>query len=298
MLTYINAWKIDLVENDITQKQRLVATAIRRVLRPVVRLMLAHNITYTLITDILKSLYIEVADKDFAIDGKKQTDSRISLISGVHRKDVRRLRAELPSLDEVIPENISLGAQVIAIWNANERYIDEEGLPKPLPRFNTSEQPISFESLVKSVSTDIHPRAVLDEWLRLGIAKIDEHNFVHLTTDAFVPQEGFDEKIFYLGHNLHDHTQAAVLNVLGQQPSFLERCVHYDGLSKLDIDEIAVLVNKHGMKAIREVNKASDALTQKHMNKNDGQANMRMTFGLYYYYELDKKDVLTEDKKA
>lgn len=283
-------------ENDIAKKQRLVATAIRRVLKPIVKLMLSHNITYTLVTDILKSLYIEVADKEFELDGKKQTDSRVSLISGVHRKDVRRLRSEIPSVEEVIPANISLGAQVIAIWNANPLYLNEDGMPKPLPRF-ASDAADSFESLVRNVSTDIHPRAVLDEWLRLGICKIDEENRVHLTTDAFVPQEGFDEKMFYLGHNLHDHAKAAVSNVLGQQPIFLERCVHYDGLSPADIEEIALLVTKHGMKAIREVNKASDALASKtHLVNNENP--MRMTFGLYYYYETDEKDDQDNIKKV
>lgn len=283
-------------ENDIAKKQRLVATAIRRVLKPIVKLMLSHNITYTLVTDILKSLYIEVADKEFELDGKKQTDSRVSLISGVHRKDVRRLRSEIPSVEEVIPANISLGAQVIAIWNANPLYLNEDGMPKPLPRF-ASDAADSFESLVRNVSTDIHPRAVLDEWLRLGICKIDEENHVHLTTDAFVPQEGFDEKMFYLGHNLHDHAKAAVSNVLGQQPIFLERCVHYDGLSPADIEEIALLVTKHGMKAIREVNKASDALASKtHLVNNENP--MRMTFGLYYYYETDEKDDQDNIKKV
>jgi Family of unknown function (DUF6502) len=283
-------------EHDIAAKQRLVATAIRRVLKPIVKLMLSHNITYTLLTDILKSLYIEVADKEFELDGKKQTDSRVSLISGVHRKDVRRLRSEIPSVEEVIPANISLGAQVIAIWNANPLYLDEEGMPKALPRF-AGDAKDSFESLVRSVSTDIHPRAVLDEWLRLGICKIDDQNRVHLTTDAFVPQEGFDEKMFYLGHNLHDHAKAAVSNVLGQQPSFLERCVHYEGLSQADIQEIATLVTKHGMKAIREVNKASDALASQ-PEKSDNGERMRMTFGLYYYYEPDEKDDMVSTKQA
>ena len=132
---------------------------------------------------------------------------------------------------------------------------------------------------------------MLDEWLRLGVARLDDDGFVHLTTDMFIAQEGFEEKVYYFGHNLHDHAQAAVSNVLGQQTSFLERCVHYDNLTMGSIDEIGALAEKQGMKTLREINKLADSQAQK--NENDPQANMRMTFGVYYYYEPMNAD----DKK-
>lgn len=250
--------------------------------------MLANNITYTFAIDVIKALFVEVADKDFAIDDKRQTDSRISLMSGVHRKDVKRLRENLPDVEDVMPDNVSLGSQLIALWNANPKYLDQNGMPKPLPRFASANESESFEGLVRSLSTDIHPRAVLDEWIRIGVAIIDEQNFVHLTTDMYIAQEGFDEKVFYLGHNLHDHAQAAVANVLGQNlngkpVSFLERCVHYDTLTMTSIEQIGELAKRQGMKTLREVNKIADSMGTN--DKDLPQANMRMTYGIYYYYE-------------
>ena len=276
------------MENEFSKKQLLVTTAIRHLLRPVVKLMLAHNITYTLITDVLKSLYVEVAESDFAISSKKQTDSRISLISGVHRKDVKRLRMQRPSVGEVMPHNVSLGAQVIALWNAHTDYTDADGVPKPLPRYSADGGQVSFESLVKSVSTDIHPRAVLDEWLWLGIAHVDAENVVHLTTEAFVPQVGFEEKMFYLEHNLHDHVAASVHNVLGDMPPYFERSVHYDGLSELDIAALQQMINKNGMKVLREVNKTAEVLSSRHA---DNQGKQRMTFGIYFYHTDDTRSI-------
>jgi hypothetical protein len=271
------------VKTDTHKKQLLIASALKRVFRPFVKLMLANNLTYTFAIDVLKALFVEVADQEFAIDNKRQTDSRISLMSGVHRKDVRRLRELQPEIEDVMPDNISLGSQVIALWNANPKYLNEEGMPKPLVRFAAGNAEASFEGLVRSVSSDIHPRAVLDEWLRLGIAKIDEQNFVHLTTDIFIAHEGFEEKVFYFGHNLHDHAQAAASNVLGQQTSYLERCVHYDTLTKHSIEEIAELSKKLGMRNLREINKAADALAVK--DKDQATATMRMTYGIYFYHE-------------
>lgn len=268
---------------DTNKKQLLIANALKHVFRPFVKLMLTNNLTYTFAIDLLKTLFVEVADQEFTIDDKRQTDSRISLMSGVHRKDVRRLRELQPNVEDVMPGNVSLGSQLIALWNANAAYTDSEGIPKPLPRFASDNAGTSFESMVRSLSTDIHPRAVLDEWLRLGVARLDEDNFVHLTTDMFITQEGFDEKVFYLGHNLHDHAAAAVSNVVGQRPGFFERCVHYDELSQQSVMAIADLAQKQGMKALRGVNAVADEAAS--ADKSAKNANMRMTYGVYFYAE-------------
>ena len=65
-----------------------------------------------------------------------------------------------------------------------------------------------FEDLVASISTDIRPRAVLDEWQRLGVVEVDDAGLVRLVVGAFVPARGFDEKAHYFGRNLHDHLAA------------------------------------------------------------------------------------------
>lgn len=271
------------MNTELSKRQLLIANALKRVFRPFVKLMLANNLSYTFTIDVLKGLFVEVAERDFTLDNKRQTDSRISLISGVHRKDVRRLRDYQPEVEEVMPANVSLGSQVVAAWNANPDYLNEVGLPKPLPRFAASNSELTFEGLVRSLSTDIHPRAVLDEWLRLGIATVDVENFVHLTTDMFIPQDGFEEKVFYFGHNMHDHAQAAVSNVLGQPISFFERCVHYDELSQASVDVIEEFAKKHSMKVLRGVNKVADVSAFN--DKTNAEAKMRMTYGVYFYHE-------------
>jgi Family of unknown function (DUF6502) len=283
------------VNTEVNKGQLLIANALKRVLRPFVKLMLANNLTYTFAIDLIKALFVEVAERDFTLKDKRQTDSRISLMSGVHRKDVRRLRELRPDVEDVMPDNVSIGSQLVALWNANPAYLNEVGLPKPLPRYALANGDNSYESLVRSATTDIHPRAVLDEWLRLGIATIDDENFVHLTTDMYIPQEGFEEKVFYFGHNLHDHAQAAVSNVLGQQISFFERCVHYDELSKSSIDVIEEFAKKHSMKVLRGVNKVADVSAFN--DKTNTEAKMRMTYGVYFYHEpMQEVDEIKDDK--
>jgi Family of unknown function (DUF6502) len=277
-----------------SDKQTLLSKALKRVLRPLVKLMLSHDLGYNFAIDLLKGLFVEVAQSDFQIEGKRQTDARISLITGVHRKDVKRLREEGVA-QILMPESISLGSQVIAQWNAHHLYLDATGMPLPLPRFSSDDGLPSFEELVKSVSTDIHPRAVLDEWLRLGVARLDEYNRVCLTTDAFVPEEGFSEKVFYFSQNIHDHTAATVSNVLGGARPFLERCVHYQGLTQVSIDALSDLVEKQGMNALREVNRYASQCAEHDALPLIESNHSRMTFGVYFYHApMDESEVSEE----
>jgi Family of unknown function (DUF6502) len=257
--------------------------ALRKMLRPLVRLLLARGVTYTYLSELLKGLFVEVADQDFRIGNKPPTDSRISLMTAVHRKDVSRLRKAMDQNDALVPSVVPLGAQLVATWLGTPRYLDEAGQPKPLPRFVSEGGDISFEALVSSVNSDIRSRVVLDEWLRQGLAHFDDQQRVCLNTQAFVPTEGFDEKAFYFGHNLHDHVAAAAHNLLGGQPPWMERSVHYDGLSPQAITQLTAQAQDLGMQALLAVNKSARAAVQTPPAALDDA--QRMTFGVYFYSE-------------
>jgi hypothetical protein len=106
---------------------------------------------------------------------------------------------------------------------------------------------------------------------------------VVLRTAAFVPSRGFDEKAFYLGHNLHDHAAAAAHNLQGGGPPFLERSVHYEGLTPTSVAALAALAEKDGMQAVQAVfRKAKD--NEARDRKLPGE-KQRITFGVYFYSE-------------
>lgn len=263
-----------------TPSQALIS-ALRSALYPLVRLMLAKGVTYPFLANLLKDVFVEVSEREFRLENKPQTDSRISLLSGVHRKDVRRLR-RAPE-QNISPQVVSLGAQLVAAWTGLPQYLDEEGRPCPLPRLARKGGGISFEELVESVNTDIRPRSVLDEWLRLGVARVDDDDRVVLNTDAFIPQYGFDEKAFYLGHNLRDHAATAAYNLLEEGAPLMERSVHYNALSVDSVEALHALAVKDGMKALKSVNREAIRLEQD--DATNPAPKERITFGIYFYRE-------------
>ncbi len=267
---------------------RSLTAAVRRLLRPLVSLLLHYSVQYPVLAGLLKLTYVEVAT-GMPVDGKPQTDSRISLLTGIHRLDVKRLRTEIVSGNDGPPMSVSLGAQIVARWTASHEYLDGKGRPLPLHRLASVGGAKSFESLVRSVSKDIRPRVVLDEWLRLGVAQIDDLDRVILVTDAFVPIHGLDEKLFYLGKNVHDHLESCAHNLTRPDaPPQLERSVYYDHLSKdstLILSAYARQLSSQAMQAFSR--KAMELQEQDHPHAD---AHFRVTYGQYFHQADERKE--------
>lgn len=257
--------------------------AVQRLLRPLARLLMSYGMDFPAFVDLTKGVFVDVAARDFPDDGVPLTDSRVSLLSGVHRREVKRLRAEMQQ-QHPPPVAVSMGAQIVARWCADPLFLDHRR-PAPLPRLLSRGGDASFENLVAGVSKDIRPRAVLDEWLRLGVATLDQEDRVHLAESAFVPARGLEEKSFFFGKNIADHLAASVHNLMGGQPPFLDRCVYYDGLSPSSRQELRELTRELAVTALQEVNRKAMELQQRDAKQN--AVTGRMTFGVYYYSEPD-----------
>ena len=164
-------------------EQKLMRAA-RRILRPLVRIMLRNGIPSDALTELVRKTYVDVADEEFTIEGKRQTLSRISVITGLNRKEVSRLRA-MPPLDRSDEVWWNRAAHVLASWLRDEAFLDRKGDPLDLPFASSDDEP-SFTELVRKHSGDMRPRSVADELLRMGaIEDIDGH--LRMTSRGYVP---------------------------------------------------------------------------------------------------------------
>lgn len=266
------------------QPPKALIAAVQRLLRPLIRGFIRFGLTYPLLSDILKRTYVEIADEDFRIyPDKSPSDSRISLLTRVHRKDVRKFRAE----DMAPPLNLSgssVAAQIIARWLGRDDLLDKEGRPIALPRLGEN----SFDALAREISKDMHPRAMLDELVRSDTVRLDEDDIVHLNTNAFLPRKDFDELAYYFGLNLHEHIAASVHNVSGKKNPFLDRSVHYSGLSAASVQVLKADAERIGMAALLELNGKAQKLEAKDRSGMD--TDQLMTFGIYFHHDRESKD--------
>jgi hypothetical protein len=232
--------------------------------------------TFPALAQLLRELFVNVAEHDFALQGKEQTDSRVSLLTGIHRKEVARLRGAGAPVHEV-PATLSRTSAIIARWLAAPDYTDRSGGPKPLPRTASGDAP-SFEQLVASITKDVRPRAVLDEWLDRGLVAINDDDEIVLAEAGYMPRGEDDQKWYYLGRNLHDHVAAAAANVSSTAPRFLERAVHYDGLSPKLAKRLEARSRELAMDALTTANKEANRALVK-----DKGGDARWNFGIYIY---------------
>ncbi|MCZ6657652.1 MAG: DUF6502 family protein [Gammaproteobacteria bacterium] len=174
-------------------EQKLMHAA-RRIVRSLVRILLRNGIASDALTELVRQTYVDVADQEFGIEGKRQTIARISVITGLNRKEVSRLRG-LDPLDRADAVWRNRAAHVLASWLRDEAFLDRKGDPVDLA---FSGDVPSFEALVKKHSGDMYPRSVADELLRTGAIE-EVGGKLRMTKRGYVPSADPERIIDILG---------------------------------------------------------------------------------------------------
>lgn len=263
---------------ELNQKEKILAKAISKMLKPLVRLLIHQDITYVGLQNLLKRTYVEVAEESCSIKTKRLTDSRISLLTGIHRGDVKRIRTE--NLNQPTEKELkaSLSSQLISIWLGHQGYLDENGQACKLFRYQQDGSP-SFEELVFSVSKDKHPRSILDEWLTQSLVEIVEEDGVEkisLNQVGYIPEEDFEEKLFFAGKNIGCHLTSVAHNLENQSPAMFDRAVYYHQLTEESVQEIEALSNQRMMELLTEINQLASQLQEQDKNKADNRYEMHI----------------------
>jgi len=260
-----------------------LSAAVLRLLRPLVRILLRNGVSYNTFADFVKWVYVDVASREFGIEGRKQTTSRVSVISGLSRKEVMRVRRLNRPDDHETAEKYNRAARVIAAWRRDKKFLDAEGNPAPLPMAGSD---ASFTELVKRFSGDVPVRATLDELVRVGAVKRLEDGSVCLLIRTYVPAQSDAEKLHILGTDVAllvstiDHN----LNP-GPTGPFFQRKVAYDNLP----DEVLPEFRKYSAKKAQLYLENLDHWLSKH-DRDDtplvkGSGRNRAGIGIYYFEE-------------
>jgi hypothetical protein len=268
----------------VTDRSNLVLSSVLRLFKPAARLLLRHGVSYRSFCIPLKRVFLQAAEEELDARQMPKTDSALTLLSGVHRRDVRELlRESLASGAVAARQPKSLASEVVARWMFEPAYRHLAGKHKgPARPLTRGPQAGSFDSLVASVSQDIRPRAMLDELLRLGVVKETEEG-VELVADGFIPREGFAELSSLFADNLHDHLAAATANLQGDA-NFLEQSIFVDQItasSAAQLQKAAVLAWKQAFETV--MSQAQERFDADAQQADPSERNQRARFGIYFY---------------
>ncbi len=258
----------------------IVLLALARLLRPIVRVLLANKITYATFDQIARQVFVEVADKDFTIKGRKQTVSRVALVTGLSRKEVLRIKREPPLADRELGNTFHRAARVISSWCSNPAYLTGDEEPQAL-KF---EGPASFTSLVGDVGGDLTPRAVLDELRQAGIVKMDAGRRIYLMKKAYVPSKDETQIMKIMGTDVGDLAETISFNLdAPANDTRFQLKVSYDNLPQECLDQLHRMVSRRGHEVLVEF----DRWLRQHdrdINPNiPGSGKVRAGVGIYYF---------------
>jgi len=217
-------------EAAATAEDDALIQAMDALLGPLAQLAVAKGMSCAAVEGQLRQAFVRAARDTHPTLLPHRMVSRIATATGLSRREVTRLT----QVAAAPPRRRPVAAEVFALWANDAQYRDARGRPRKLPRQGDSP---SFETLARSVTRDVHPRSLLDELLRLGLAAHNAaEDSVALVQDAFVPRGDTERMLGFLGNNVGDHLGAAVDNVLGDGRQHFEQAVFADELSLQSID--------------------------------------------------------------
>jgi hypothetical protein len=266
----------------------VLLTATLQLLRPLVRLLLRNNVSHRTFADLAKRVYVEVANTEFAIPGKKQTTSRIAILTGLTRKDVHRLLMTPGDSTSLADKEYHRAARVITGWIRDPRFGDGKGHPRPLSMEGKGG---SFSQLVKRYSGDIPVRALLDELVRVGAVKQLMDGRIGLVTRGYIPRSGAVPQLRVLGTDTADLIATIDHNIYGtpSKPRF-QRKLMYDNVPLEAVTEFRTLAAAAGQELLENLDRWLAHRDRDVNPASKGTGRVRVGLGIYQFEEPEPSD--------
>ena len=271
-----------------------LASAVARLLVPLVRILLRYGVTYGAFADLAKNVYVKVAEQDFRIAGRKQSDSRVSVLTGLRRKEIAALR-DAGGQPTIASEKHSRIARLITGWRHDVHFLDAKGHPASLA-FDQGKH--SFSDLVRRYGSDVPARATLDELLRMGAVTRLRNDRLKLVAQSYVPADLEVDKFGILGADVADLVAAIDHNLTcTRKDAFLQRKVAYDNLPQEALEKVrSAIVSGAEQLLVR-----TDASFSKHDRDLhptvQGTGRKRVVLGIWYYEHDHAEDTGEEGPK-
>lgn len=213
---------------------------LRLLLRPIVRFCLRYMLPIQSLTEEAKAVFLELATAELRRNQEKVNVSRLSVLTGLRRREVSRFQLEEHSSKEM---TASLPARVLGMWEQDKSFLTKAGKPRVLSCDGDESE---FSRLVAKVSKDLHPGTILFELKRQhaveetskGVKMIrSEQVLGHDPIKAYdLLSADIDDLFCGVEHNLSD------VNSLKN----LHAKTEYDNICASDLDEIKTWFLKEG----------------------------------------------------
>ncbi len=264
--------------------QQVLAKSVLTLLRPLVKILLRNGIAYDSFNELARQTYVRVAFEDFAPEGKKQTISRVSALTGMTRKEVKRLH-ELPETDVVeVRQRYNRATRVISGWLNDERFLTDKGESAVL-RLDDTEP--SFVQLVKDYSGDIPTKAMLSTLEKAGTVRVEDGKVI-LVRHAYIPGNDSSEKLNILGTDVAELISTINHNLEHPEDPRFQRKASSNTMAADAVEEFRALMGKKSMQLLEELDALMSA-QEVDPRQNPDEQMQQISVGIYYYQDSPRE---------
>ncbi len=229
----------------VNRLQQTISGSVLRILRALARVLIRHGFPFDAFVDLAKHAYVDVALSDFSIPGRKPSISRVSVLTGLTRKEVQRM-VEAPTLgDGEQQARHNRAARVVAGWVRDAEFQGADG-----PRDLALDEGVGFIELVRRYAGDVPPRAVLDELMRVGTVERLPDGGLRLLERAYIPRLSDLGKVTILGADVAWLIETIDHNLTDPETPRFQRKVMYDNLPAEVLPEFRAYATEHAQQLI------------------------------------------------
>jgi len=265
------------------QTQTLLAQAVTKILRPLIRILLRNGVACGNLEDLVRKTYVEEAFAMAEQAGKKVTVSSVSAQTGLSRKEVKRLNELDEELSSTGAQKYNRAIRVISGWLNDRHYTNTDGQALPLPLVN--DNGVSFSDLIKQYSGDITPKAMLDLLDSSGCIQVSDDT-VHLIKHAYVPGNDSEEIIKILGNDTSELITTIDHNLTCEaDEKYYQRKVSTSLLKKSSTDKFRDYSRRRSQALLEEL----DIWLTDHASTDADEEKQYISVGIYYYQPDNEK---------
>lgn len=258
--------------------------ALLRILRPLARLLLRNGISFAEFAEYAKCAYVETALTDFSIQGRKPTVSRAAVVTGLTRKEVKRLMDGQDDASGEVQHAYNRAARVVTGWVRDQAFQDREGNPAELTVDGAGSG--DFPALVRAYSGDMPARAVLDELVRVDVVEETLDGRVRLLKRAYVPAGDDAQQLHIFGTNVADLISTIDHNLSGsdERPLF-QRTVSYDNVPPEVMEIWRKQASEQSQRLLEDLDRLLAAYDRDTAGGAPGAGRIRTGVGVFYFEE-------------
>ncbi len=257
----------------------VLAGAVIKILKPLIRVLMRHEVSYGEFAEMAKRAYVEVAYEHFSIPGRKMTYSRAAVLTGLNRKEIVRLMQQDIADMQAKKGTTNRAIRVITGWLTDSLFAGGNACLKELPLKGNG---ASFETLVAQYSGDITARAVLDELRRVGVVELSaDKKTVKLVKEGYIPRNSESDQIDILSICVADLLETTVHNLESDDVRFQRQLIHKN-VPRSTANEFKACSRDKSAELLHELNQWMIEKTAAEEDKAEPSVS-RIGIGIYYF---------------